>query len=266
MKHQITKIFTALAATVALLSSCSNIAEDERLIYVEPAKAARNVLIEDFTGQRCVNCPEASRSIKAIKEVYGDAVIPVAIHCGPYGFAGNANTVGLMTETGKEYWDNWFESTQGQPVAKINRGEANNDYMNWSSLVAKAMEQETDVQISATATYDSNSRQVDINTTTLAPAGKKAKLQLWITEDDIVALQLDGSTTVRDYVHEHVFRAAVNGTWGEDIVYGSDILTKHHTITLADNWVPEHCNIVIFVYSDNGVDQVISIPAVNNAE
>ena len=40
---------------IVALMACSHIDEDERLIYVKPVAASRNVLIEDFTGQRCVN-------------------------------------------------------------------------------------------------------------------------------------------------------------------------------------------------------------------
>ena len=43
-----------------LLLACSNIDESERFIYVPPIDAQRAVLIEDFTGQACVNCPAAS--------------------------------------------------------------------------------------------------------------------------------------------------------------------------------------------------------------
>ena len=48
----------AMSAIITLAAaSCSNIDEDERLIYVKPADVGRAVLIEDFTGQKCVNCP-----------------------------------------------------------------------------------------------------------------------------------------------------------------------------------------------------------------
>lgn len=242
--------------TLVLLSSCSNIADDERLIYVEPAKAARNVLIEDFTGQRCVNCPKATEAIHAMQEVYGDNVIAVAIHCGPFGFAGNSKNVGLMTDTGKEYWDAWFTSTQGQPVAKINRGEATSAYDNWSNDVARCLEQSTDVSIDVEATCSDGS--INIHAVTKANAGRKAKIQAWLVEDGIVAMQSqpDGSIN-REYTHNHVFRAAVNGTWGEDITYGEVEQTKSWTANVAEGWVAENMQVVVFVYDENGVEQVV---------
>lgn len=254
---------------VGLLISCSNIPEDERLIYVEPAKAARNVLIEDFTGQKCVNCPKASDAIHEIQSVYGDNVIAVAIHCGPFGVAPSARNIGLMTETGKEYWNTW--GLEGQPNAKINRGLPTNDYNNWISEVAKCLEAQTDVTISAVVDYDKATGKGAVNVLTSANAGRKAKIQVWLTEDNIVALQSmpDGSTN-REYQHNHVFRAAVNGAWGEDIVYGETAMNYECDFTININdtsinkWTPENMHVVVFVYDNNGVEQVIQVPVINN--
>ena len=72
------KIF--VFALIAIMgTACSHIDEDERLIYVKPADVARAVLIEDFTGQRCINCPAATDVIHQLQEAYGDdKVIAVA--------------------------------------------------------------------------------------------------------------------------------------------------------------------------------------------
>ena len=61
-----------MLALTGVLVACDNIPEDERLVYVKPAPVARTVLIEDFTGQRCVNCPNATEAIEALIEQYGD--------------------------------------------------------------------------------------------------------------------------------------------------------------------------------------------------
>ena len=54
----------------------------------------RNVLIEDFTGHRCKNCPKASKEIEALVDAFGaDRIIGLAIHAGP----GNLQTPTLIT-------------------------------------------------------------------------------------------------------------------------------------------------------------------------
>lgn len=45
------KSFSLAAILMALtLTSCSEIDENERIIYVKPAEVKKHVLIEDFTG------------------------------------------------------------------------------------------------------------------------------------------------------------------------------------------------------------------------
>ena len=80
---------------------CSDLDEQDRFVYIKPADAARKVLIEDFTGQKCVNCPKATDEIHVLQETYGeDNIIAVGIHSGPLGFAGNKTIVGLLTYLG----------------------------------------------------------------------------------------------------------------------------------------------------------------------
>lgn len=253
---KVTYSFVALLAL--MLCSCSNISEDERLIYVEPSVAVRKVLIEDFTGQRCTNCPKATEAIHEIQKTYGDNVVAVAIHCGPFGFAGNAKNIGLMTELGQKYWDAWFDSSQGQPVAKVNRGTKSETYANWSTIVRDELAKNTAVHLELLISGSDSSYTV--RTSILAPAGYSAKLQLWLVEDSIVAMQMqpDGSTN-KEYVHNHVLREALNGTWGEVVEFNEAMVTKETVFTLNGKYVADHCSVVAFVYDDNGVQQVESV-------
>ena len=49
--------------------------------YVNPDK---KVLIEDFTGHLCPNCPDAARELDAIRNIYDDQVIGMAIHVSSF--------------------------------------------------------------------------------------------------------------------------------------------------------------------------------------
>lgn len=73
--------YIVLLAVVALLTGCDSVGSDERLIEVPAATVQRNVLIEDFTGQRCIFCPAASEAIAEQQKLYGaDKLIAVAFH------------------------------------------------------------------------------------------------------------------------------------------------------------------------------------------
>ena len=69
--------------------------------------------------------------------------------------------------------------------------------------------------------------------------------------------KMSDGTRKLDYVHNHVFRATVNGLWGDDFAINKDeTKTNQYTLTLDDKWVADNVSIVAFVYNDNGVQQV----------
>jgi hypothetical protein len=110
-------IYTAaLAAMTIAFGGCTPIDENERLIEVDKPQAQRAVLIEDFTGQWCSNCPNAASVIESLLETYGsDVIIPVAIHSGPQGFqGGTAEMPGLKTDLGDVYYNKYGIEYQPQ--------------------------------------------------------------------------------------------------------------------------------------------------------
>ncbi len=245
-----------------LLAACSHIEEDERLVYVKPAAVARTVLLEDFTGQRCVNCPRGTEIIEQLQEEYGDAVIAVGIHGGPLGFMGNNTLVGLATEVGSEYYNHW--QLEYQPVGLVNRHGAVN-YTDWATTVRAQIDTTAPLSMEAQATIEDG--KIEICTTITGTDGNTTgKLQLWVLEDGITAMQLmpDGSAN-REYVHNHVLRIPVNGTWGEDFtIQEGETKTTHHIQVLDPSWNTQQLSIVAFVYNDQGVQQAVKSKVEHN--
>jgi hypothetical protein len=64
------------------------------------------------------------------------------------------------------------------------------------------------------------------------------------------------------YVHNHVLRDAVNGSWGEDVAVATDgTLQKQYTYELNSSWNAENMSVIAFVYNNaEGVMQVIEQP------
>lgn len=252
----------ATAAMAMAAASCSNIDEGDRLIYVKPAEVGRAILIEDFTGQRCNNCPTGTEIINGIVDTYGeDNVIAVGIHSGPLGFPGTATAVGLVTDTGNEYYSHWDkENKMGQPWVIFNRKTSpDSHYNNWAAMVSTIISEKSNLTVNIANAYDAASRTL---TTTVGADGLsgsvKGKLQVWIVEDGVTALQKmpDGSTN-KKYIHNHVFRAAVNGTWGEDVtVKEGETTTKQYSYKLPEAWNANNIAVVAFVYNDSGVENV----------
>lgn len=260
---------TALAAAaVFITTACSNIDPEDRLTYVKPAEVARTVLIEDFTGQRCPNCPKGTQTINEIVEAYGeDNVIAVGIHSGPLGFKGNNKNIGLMTDEGETYYDKWDKERKlGQPWALFNRATVpNSDVATWMAAVKNIIDKPAVLSISVKNTFDAASRKLTVNTDVFGTDGNHTgKLQVWLIEDGITALQTMGDGKAnREYVHNHVFRTSVNGTWGESIkVTEGEHAFATYSYTIPENWDYTKMSVVAFVYDDNEVMQTTKAPLV----
>lgn len=251
MKH----LFFCIIMITSFLS-CSHIDDDNRLIDVPHAKISRAVLVEEFTGQRCVNCPNATTEIERLQEEYGkESVIAVAIHSGPLAIYSTDKVLGLRTTIGDEYYDYW--RVEAEPSGLINRSGGVLLLDKWASRVHQDLQNEAPVELSAVVQI-SDKGTMEIGIEYLAVKDFKGKLQVWIIEDGIVGLQmLPDGTLDREYVHNHVLRSSVNGAWGDDVVWPSG---KQGMLFFSaekqDDWNPKKLSVVAFVYDDRGVQQV----------
>lgn len=254
-------IYTAAFAAMAIaFGSCTPIDENDRLIEVDKPQAQRAVLIEDFTGQWCPNCPNAATEIESLMETYGsDVVIPVAIHSGPQGFqGGTAEIPGLMTDLGNEYYNKYGIDYQPQGVIDKGNKQA---YTAWAAAVRAELQKTALLSIAIDNDFAETTRQLTIRTTLTSVKGidgVSGKLQLWLVEDGIKSIQImpDGSYN-QGYIHNHVFRDAVNGTWGEEVSMTENTPTETtHTYTIPASWNASKVAVVAFVYDASGVLQV----------
>lgn len=253
--HKLKYIVLSLIATAFI--GCDEIKEGDRYIEMEQVTAKRAVLLEEFTGQRCSNCPDAHEAIKMLKEQYGEALITVGIHAGNFGIAEGMSSkiTGLMQPEGDEYAIKW--DVQTYPSGVINRASGAIGMDAWAASIRAELEKESPLSIELSATNNSEDNSIEISTIVKPSSDVVGKLQLWVVESGIVAMQLNGRTTISDYVHDHVYRASVNGTWGEDVSLSDNIYEEfNHSISVKDNWNVDNLEIVAFVYDESGVVQV----------
>ena len=250
-----TMLLVSVLWLCGLLQGCDTIADDERLIHVPLPAVGRNVLIEDFTGQRCINCPYAADEILRLQEEYGaDNVIAVSIHSGPLAVYSNARVVGLRTELGDMYYSYW--NVEKEPSGQVNRSGGITTHDQWAAQVRTAIQQEATVDISGQCRYDSLTHQVAIAVSVTGQQDISGQLQVWLTESGVTALQAMPDGTNAAYVHNHVLRCAVNGDWGEALtLHEAETRNFTYTYTPDPTWSPLNLAAVIFVYNDNGVQQ-----------
>jgi len=226
----------------------------------------RKILLEDYTGHRCPNCPQAGKEIKNLSEAFGNNIVFIAVHSGTLAkLFVPPTTYNFTTETG-DIWCDFFEvEKSGFPNGLINRKERSGSKIvapaSWAAVAAEQLNMPIEAEISLEATFDAVSRLITINTATniLKPvAGEQYYLTVVLTEDSIIQPQMNldpnlGSTPfIHDYAHNHVLRFSFNGPWGTSI--NSAIVEKKTFTKVLDansDIIPKNCRIVAFIHRAN---------------
>ena len=133
------KIFnkiSAIALVCIALTACNEVDPDDRFEELPAVSCKRTVLLEEFTGQECTNCPDAHRLVANLHEQYGEQLVSVAIHAGQYlevDIWGNYFQVLKIVPDGDEYAKTW--NVAAYPNAVVNRRSGTlsqkNDWPTW---------------------------------------------------------------------------------------------------------------------------------------
>jgi hypothetical protein len=256
--HFLKKTILLLPLFSLVATSCDNISEDERYITVDQVTPKRAVLLEEFTGQYCRNCPDAHQIISQLKEQYGDSFIPVSIHAGPTANAIPADqsvsltNQGLKQDEGDTYADMWGITSYPQGVFNRTSGVLSRD--KWAAQIVTELQKEAPLNINVSTRYDSASNKVLVSTELIPVENINANLQLWLVESDIVSMQQNGAKMDRKYVHNHVFRTSINSTQGQPVALTANIYGEYEAeVEIKELWVPANLSVVAFVYNSTGV-------------
>lgn len=228
----------------------------------------RQVVLEEFTGVRCVNCPAASDAIEALLGVHGERLVAVSIHAGFFAVPFPDATAELENSTGTAILDLLGEPL-GYPTAVVNRREFQGEegryvaQSTWAGYIAEELLPDPDVRIGLTSTYNDATGTVDIDADLYVDQNidfEDVRLTVYITESNIVSPQETPTGTVEDYVHKHVFRTAVTSFDGdvlnESFTVGS-VVSRSLSVALDPLWQAEECSIVAIVHRGGGIQDVI---------
>lgn len=247
------------AGGVLTFSACQNIEPTERFVPMEDVTVNRAVLIEDFTGQLCPNCPSAHNIIEKLQEEFGDAVIPVSIHPMNSGFGISVNNTaikGLALDEANEYSNAWKIGTY--PSGLVNRDGGVMLPVLWAKAVRDQIKLPSAIDLSIeSAVVENNEIKVEVKM--LSSADVNCKLQLWVLESGIVGYQQDDLTLMPNYVHNNVYRASMNGLWGEEVDIKSNMIeTFARSYEVESYWNTDNLRIVAFAYDEGAVIQATS--------
>lgn len=229
----------------------------------------KRVLLEDYTGHTCVNCPKAAITAHNLKQTHGDQLVLLAVHAGFFANPTSAGdfTYDFRSEAGTA-WDNFFGvGMVGNPNGMINRVGYPNNHISapagWGAAVSNALLTQPLVDLQMINEYDSAERKLctHVKTRFVTTIDKNLKLIVVLTESGIIQPQKNNDAdagvvpVIYDYEHNHVLRTAISSTWGNTIATTGSVnpesVIKTFKYILKQKYLPENCTVVAFVYDDD---------------
>ena len=235
-------------------------------------KAVRKVLLEDYTGHKCVNCPEAAITAKSLEELHDGRLFVMTVHAGFYALPGTGDySLDLRTGTG-ENWNNEFKIVS-YPSGMINRKNFGGSRIlgpdKWGNSISEIINTPPDAQMMIQSSYDSISGILlsTVFTHFTNPMSGTYNLSVCILEDSIIGAQKNNNTNVGDvpdifgYVFNDVLRESLNGSWGEVLTASVDTRLTYmgkFSEEFDPGSIARNCWILAFV-SNSSTKEIIQV-------
>ena len=251
---------------------------------VNVTEGGRKILLEDFTGHKCGNCPTAGLEAAKLDSIYKGRVIVVATHCGYFADT-NKNgkySYNFQTPVGDELKESFSIGTF--PNGMINRQAKDGNYKiftnrllafsEWSSSIAMELNKTAAVNLSLSKNYDTLSRNLNLEVEIeyLEKGNINQQLVVYLVEDSIINWQTwygHIPEDVPDFAHRHVLRKSLNGTWGDrlsgSVKSAGRIISKSYTTTISSKYKQKKCYIVAFV-QNNLTKEVLQVEEIKLIE
>lgn len=245
-----------------------------------PTDQKRQVLIEEFTGVRCVNCPNGSIIIEDLLAVYGQQLVAISIHTGNFAFPFNESAYDFRTQEGDNLL-NYVGTPFGFPSAVVNRtqypGQVSTQLgpNDWAGFIAEEAALPPQVKIDIQPIFNDAGRNAKVDVTLFVEETidePDVRLSVIFTENDIVDYQLTPDSSPDydpNYKHKHVFRGMATPFDGVQLTEGLTVgqtIERSFDYDIPTEWAEENVNIVVVVSlagSEKDVIQVHEVHLVN---
>lgn len=232
--------------------------------YVPTFSDKQSILVEDFTGQKCGNCPNAHVVLSDLVQTHGSQVIPMAVHYGYFAEVDSYDAPDYQTDFTTDIADaigNGF-GVSATPKGLVNRvggsgsGEKVLEPGDWDASIMSIINNSPTVGIDIKTALNGSALEATIYVKAFEQCDTALKVQAFIIENHIVSEQLwygQATEHIYDYEHEHVLRASINGLWGEELTSApftqDQIIKKSMNYTLNADWNISNLALIVIVYN-----------------
>ena len=225
----------------------------------------RKILLEEYTGHTCVNCPDGHLKASNLKTKYGDSIVIIAIHAGLFAEPESPEfPADYRTIVGTTLNDGF--GVQGYPSGMVSRLPfASSMVMDRSAcgIAAKAIDKnDPAAAIQLALQYDGAEQKACVasKVTFLKNIAEEVKLAIYMIEDNIISPQKNAFASIgevpiiHNYQHNHMLRASLNSPWGETVSQSSaeanQTLLKVHGFSFeGKGFNPQNCSFVAVLYN-----------------
>ena len=259
----------SLSFLIVCQGGCDKIEEP----YLEEGSTiwnGRKILIYDFTGHKCGNCPRAHRLLFGFKNLFNNAVIPIAIHGTFFAMPDNHPEGRLAYDfrtligdilAGRDFSTDGYYGEMNLPIGLVNNlaKESLKPDALWAEEVHKFISTYPEFDIRIYNSYCSLGDNIitEIFVETLIAGSRNIHLNVLIIEDGIVQWQTDYAQSpsyVENYMHDHVLRDGFTGPFGVAVNENNNNLTvgkiiqREYSRQINQEWNKENCSVVAFIY------------------
>ena len=259
------RVFFLWIIVAVALSAC----QEERIPIPALSSGSRKVLVEELTGVRCPNCPDGTKELIALQNLYGkENLIIVGVHAANfYSIPYSDSKHDFRNDTVQAMAD-FLGQPLGFPTAAINRIQKDSENTPfllrsaWAGLIAEEFGRDFGVGLYVSNEFNPLTRELGISVN-LAPEQRidhEARLSVYVLQDSITDPQIDKLVKINDYVHRYVLRRILTKPDGD--VLGASlergaIVRREYKITLPDLWPARHCSVVAFVHRSGVPDKLV---------
>lgn len=258
------KIYNTIKSPVTITAVSANI--PPRPVDLQPANTnfVRRVLFTQLTGTWCGNCPyliSAFHDLSALDQ-YKDKYVHTAVH----------NKDGLECKVGQFDLSDMTNYTGNYPFVLYNLSEAmpthNREYNLARMCGIIDVESKRPALVSIAARTEMKDGQLLVRASVKANKSAEYSIGCWLLESKLVRPQSNSTGIKEDYldIHENVVRIAdsvkpgtTRNLQGYDIgmINAGDRSDYLFVLELDPSWVVENCHLVLFVFSDNAMANVV---------
>lgn len=215
------------------------------------------VLLEDYTGVRCNNCPKAAVIANELQEQNEGHLIVLGVH--PKNPLQNPGDVfpDFRTDDGHAWNENF--SIVSYPNGMVNRKNVIG-HAEWATAVNNEIGKDAPARVVIKSNYNDETRELalSIHTVFLKDVEGKINLTTCIMEDSIIGKQVTPTGIDTNYMHRHVFRGTADGiTWGRTLDNTATTISKDRRFVtnmkfnVNEDFNADELYIIAFITNDD---------------